>query len=459
MPDLQTTGYVAIPLGVRLIFLRGPSFPSFATAGAARRRHGLAGHEGAARSLHEGTSECRASMRRSPPDRSVTHSDVPRGDSVDIYDRLGVKKVINAQGSVSKIGGSLMAPAVFAAMAEAGQSYVEISEFLEKAGRHLAALIGVEAAFITAGAAAGLVVSTAACLTGKDPAKIFRLPDTRAMKNEVIVHRQQRNHYDSCVRQVGVTLVEIGLARETHPWELEGAISERTAAIVYFVAYARTNSLPLPQVVAIAHRAHVPVIVDAADELPPAANLRRFTDEGADLVIFSGGKAIEGPQSSGLIFGNRELIDACALNAFPNYAIGRPMKIGKEEIAGLVVAVERFLAKDFAGELATRERQVAKIVRALRDLPGVSVELIVGPREEPELHPFDVPRALITIASSAGVSKEAIMRSLREGDPPIHVLSVGGGIAVTIQGLRDGEEDIVAKRIREVMGTRESTWR
>ncbi|MHB8730690.1 MAG: aminotransferase class V-fold PLP-dependent enzyme [bacterium] len=371
---------------------------------------------------------------------------------MDLYDRLGVRKVINAQGSVSKIGGSLMAPDVVNAMVEAGQSYVEISEFLEKAGKHLATLIGVEAAFITSGAAAGLVVSTAACVAGKDSAKIFRLPDTGGMKNEIIIHRQQRNHYDSCIRQVGVKLVEIGLARETHPWELEEAISENTAAVVYFVAYARTNSLPLQQVVAIAHKAHVPVIVDAADELPPASNLRRFADAGADLVIFSGGKAIGGPQSSGLILGTRSLIDACALNAFPNYAIGRPMKIGKEEIAGLVVAVERYLCRDLATELAIRDRQVSKVLLALRDVPGISVERIIGPREEPELHPFDVPRALITISSSSGIKRDDVIRSLKNGNPPVHVLSVGDRIVVTTQGLRDGDEDIVAHRLCEIMG-------
>jgi uncharacterized pyridoxal phosphate-dependent enzyme len=370
---------------------------------------------------------------------------------VDIYDRLGVRKVINAQGSVSKIGGSLMGPEVLAVMTEASRSYVEISEFLEKAGRHLATLIGVEAAFITSGAAAGLVVSTAACVTGKDPAKIFRLPDTQGMRNEVIIHRQQRNHYDSCVRQVGVRLVEIGLARETHAWELENAISENTAAVIYFVAYARSNSLPLTQVIAIAHKARVPVIVDAADELPPVANLRRFTDAGADLVIFSGGKAIGGPQGSGLILGNRSLIDACAPNAFPNYAIGRPMKIGKEEIAGLVVAVERYLSTDFASEATARDRQVSKLVTALRGVPGISVERVVGSREEPELHPFDVPRVLIRINSSGDIRRDDIVRSLKEGAPPIFVLPVGDQIAVTTQGLRAGEEDVVAKRLLEVL--------
>jgi uncharacterized pyridoxal phosphate-dependent enzyme len=379
--------------------------------------------------------------------------------TMHIYERLGVRKVVNAQGSISKIGGSLMAPEVLYAMAEAGQFYVDISDLLARSGRHLAALIGVEAAFITSGAAAGLVVSTAACITGTDPAKIFRLPDAREMNNEVIVHRQQRNHYDSCIRQAGAQLVEIGLARETHAWELQDAISDRTAAVAYFIAYARTNSLPLRQVCDIAHKTGVPVIVDAADELPPAANLRRYSDDGADLVIFSGGKAIGGPQGSGLILGKRALIEACALNAFPNYAIGRPMKIGKEEIAGLVVAVERYLSKDFTAEFAARERQVAKIITELANVPGISAERIVGVRDEAELHPFDVPRVLLRILPALGMNRDDIVRRLKEGDPPVYVLPVGRDIAVTTQSLRLGDEDVVAARIREAVSIPQASSR
>ncbi len=376
-----------------------------------------------------------------------------------IYERLGLREIVNAQGSISKIGGSLMAPEVLAAMVEAAECYVDISDLLARSGQHLANLIGVDAAFITSGAAAGLVVSTAACITGTDPAKISRLPDTREMRSEVIVHRQQRNHYDSCVRQAGAKLVEIGLARETHAWELQDAISDRTAAVVYFVAYARTNSLPLPEVCDIAHKAGVPVVVDAADELPPAANLRRYTDEGADLVIFSGGKAIGGPQGSGLILGKRALIEACALNAFPNYAIGRPMKIGKEEIAGLVVAVERYLSRDFTAEFAARDRQVANIIKALADIPGISAERIVGVRDEAELHPFDVPRVLLRILPALPMSRDDIVRRLKEGNPSVRVLPVGRDIVVTTQGLTVGDEDIVAARIRETISMPEASSR
>lgn len=368
-----------------------------------------------------------------------------------IYERLGVKTVVNAQGSISKIGGSIMAPEVVAAMTEAAQCYVEISELLSQSGRHLSKLLGVEAAFITSGAAAGLVLSAAACMTGTNPAKIFRLPDTADMKHEVIIHRQQRNHYDSCLRQAGARLVEIGLSRETPAWELEDAISPKTAAIVYFIAYARSNSIPLRQLCEIAHRAGVPVIVDAADELPPASNLKRYLDEGADLAIFSGGKAIGGPQASGLILGRRDLIEACTLNGFPNYAIGRPMKVGKEEIAGLVVAVERYLLRDFDAEFAARDRQVTAIMKALAHVAGLGVERIVGVRDEPELHPFAVPRVLLTLGPTLAVSRDDVVRRLKAGDPPVHVLPVGRHLVVTTQGLRPGDEHVVAERIRQVV--------
>ena len=288
-------------------------------------------------------------------------------------------------------------------------------------------------------------------MTGTNPAWVFRLPDTSEMKNEVIIHRQQRNHYDSCIRQAGARLVEIGLSRETPAWELKEAISAKTAAVVYFVAYARTNSLALREVCDMAHEAGVPVIVDAADELPPADSLTQYLGEGADLAIFSGGKAIGGPQASGLILGARKLIEACAMNAFPNYAIGRPMKIGKEEIVGLVVAVERYLARDFDAEFAARDRQVAAIIKALANVQGLSVERIAGVRDEPELHPSGVPRVLLKLAPALAISRDDLVRRPREGDTPVYVLRVGREVVVTTQGLRPGDEDIVAARIRDVV--------
>lgn len=176
-----------------------------------------------------------------------------RQSNGDIYDRLGVRKVINAQARASKIGGSIMHEDVLRAMNEAARSFVDMSEWLGAAGKHLASLIGVEAACIVNSAAAALTVTTAACVAGRDPAKIYRLPDTRGMKNQVIVHRNQRNHYDCCVRAAGIEFMEIGSSRDTFAWELEAALTDQTAAVVYFIAHEGRSSLPLEQVIKIAH--------------------------------------------------------------------------------------------------------------------------------------------------------------------------------------------------------------
>jgi len=369
----------------------------------------------------------------------------------DIYGRLGVRKIINAQARSSKIGGSLMHEDVLRAMVEAAGSFVEISELLGHASAHIAGLIGVEAALIVNSAAAGLTVTTAACVTGRAPDKIYRLPDTRGMRNQIVVHRQQRNHYDCCVRAAGVQLVEIGSSRDTFAWELEAAINDQTAAVVYFISHEGRNSLPLAGVIEIAHARQVPVIVDAASELPPVSNLRHFVAMGADLVIFSGGKGIGGPQASGIILGKRELIECCALNAFPNQnAIGRTMKIGKEEIAGLVVAIERVLEHDFATDLERWEQQVQTVVDALRDIPGIGVERVFDMPEDPELHPVPIPRAWIEL-HCADVQKR-LLHELETGDPAISVRRVGKTV-VTIapDSLREGEDQVVAQRLRTVL--------
>ena len=371
--------------------------------------------------------------------------------NMDIYERLGVTKVINAQTRASKIGGSLMHEDVLRAMAQAAGSFVDMSQLLHKASEHIAQLIGVEAALIVNSAAAGLTVTTAACVAGSDPDKIFRLPDTRGMKNEVIVHRMQRNHYDCCVRQAGVRFVEIGSSRDTHAWELETAITEKTAAVVYFISHIGRFSLPLADVIRIARARGVPVIVDAASELPPVSNLRAFLEEGADLVIFSGGKGIAGPQASGLILGRPEMIARCALNAFPNQnAIGRSMKVGKEEIAGLVVALERFLQRDFVAERALWDQRVHTVLEILKDVPGIRARYMADMPEELELHPVPVPRAWIDLRDHA--QQKMLLAALAGGSPAISVRQIGRStIAVAPDSLRDGEEVVVAQRIRQVL--------
>ena len=217
-----------------------------------------------------------------------------------------------------------------------------------------------------------MTVAVAACMTGRDDAKVHQLPNTDGLKDEVIIQVMQRNFYELMIRLAGARLIEVGLANQTYPWHIESAINEQTAAIVHFVAYSPPQDLPIETVIEIAHKHGLPVIVDAAAELPPFSNLRRYADMGADLTIFSGGKGLRGPQSSGLILGRKDLIAACAMHSNPNHGVGRPAKVGKEEIIGLVTALELFASEEFAqAELESYEERTAFIVEALSHTPGV----------------------------------------------------------------------------------------
>jgi L-seryl-tRNA(Ser) seleniumtransferase len=370
---------------------------------------------------------------------------------MNIYRTLGMRELINAEGTITRLGGCVMDPAVVAAMAEAAKSFVDLNQLLAKAGQHAAALLGVEAAYITSGAAAGLTLSTAACITGSDTAKIRQLPDLGTIeKNEVLIQKSHRNGYDHAVRQAGVKVVEFGLIKETYPWEMRAAISEKTAAVVHFLEFENHRNLPLPEVIAIAKEKEIPVIVDAAAELPPAENLSRFFHLGADLTVFSGGKDIGGPQSSGLIVGRRDLIACCALNANPYYSIGRAMKVGKEEIAGLVTALELYLQQDFAAEEQMWEDMVAFMVAALADVPGLQARR-VSP-SEPGVQPNWIPRMYFdwdekVIPLDRGEVKSRLLQS----DPGIAVGKTSTGLFVNPQTMMLGQEKIIAQRLREVL--------
>lgn len=368
---------------------------------------------------------------------------------MDIYDKLGIKKLINAEGTLTSLGGSVMDPAVMDAMTEASRYFVDLNELLEKSGEYVANLLGLEAAYITSGAAAGLTLSTAACITGTDPAKIRQLPDLQGLKNEVLIQKSHRNGYDHAVRQAGVTLVEFGMIKETYPWELRAAISERAAAVVHFLEFENDRNLALAEVISIGKEMGVPVIVDAAAELPPVENLRRFFHMGADLTVFSGGKDICGPQSSGLIVGRRALIEACALNANPHYSIGRAMKVGKEEIAGMITALELYLKQDFAAEEKMWEDMVAYIVDTLSDVPGLDARR-VSPAE-PGVQPNWIPRVYLDWdEKTIPLSRSEIKSHLRQGKPGIAVGKTSTGLFVNPQTLKPGQEKIAAQILRKV---------
>lgn len=338
-------------------------------------------------------------------------------------------------------------------MAWAAQHYFDISELQAKIGSRLAELTRNEAAYVTSGAAAGLVLATAACIAGKDAARIAKLPAVAdELPNEVIVHRFQRNHYDNNVRTAGATFVEIGQHRATHLWELEDAIGRRTAAILYFAGpYEGPNLLPLDKVLAVAKQAGIPVIVDAAAQIPPAANLWTLTQMGADLVLFSGGKTLGGPQNTGLIVGRKDLVEACALLGSPNYAIGRPMKVGKEEMVGLLAAVEFYLERGEKEQRECCEARASRLVSGLNGVPGLHVR-----RRFPNFKVQPLAEVLVEIDErQAGCGRDEIVGRLARGQPRIEVATCGrDGIIINPETLRDADTEIVVTCVKAAVGAR-----
>lgn len=391
-----------------------------------------------------------------------------------VYDELGLKPVINASGTLTRLGGSRMHPEVLAAMAEAAATFVPIDDLQERAGAEIASICGAEAAYVVVGAAAGLALATAACVAGLDVAAMDRLPDTTGLKNEVVVQRGHRNAYDHAIRSAGVRFVEVGYlgypgAGGTYPWQVEQAITERTAAVACPILDT-PGTVPLPVVAEIAHAKGVPVIVDAAAELPPRANLRRFIDEGADLVVFSGGKAIGGPQASGILAGRTDLIASVALQhqdmdvrpetwsrrgmlagglrGVPHQGFGRSMKVGREEIVGLLVALRRFAAGSDEADLARFHALLDPVEAALAGLPGVR-----ACRRVPAGKP--VPMLRIDLdAAVGGRDAYAVVNALLEGEPAVAVVqswAEHGRVAVNPQGLTAEEAEVVAARLRAVL--------
>ncbi len=325
---------------------------------------------------------------------------------MSLYEDLGVATIINAKGPATRLSGGILRREVAAAMVEASQACIHIVDLQAAASREIARATGAEAGYVASGASACLLLATAAAITGCDPGRMARLPDTRGMKNEVVMVRSQRNFYDHAVRAAGATIIEVGLpdryagagVRDAEAWEIDEAIGERTAA-VFYVADPMARPL-LPEVVGVAHRRGVPVIVDAAAQLPPTANLRRFIGDGADLVAFSGGKALGGPQASGILAGRRDLvmaaalqhqdldihwdlweppaglIDKAALRGAPAHGLGRSCKAGKEEIAGLLVALKLFIAEGDAKRHAGWLADVERIAAGVAGLNDVAAEIV-----------------------------------------------------------------------------------
>jgi len=375
---------------------------------------------------------------------------------MSIYTELGVRPIINAAGTLTHMSGSLMPPEVTDAMAAASRAFVRMEELHLAAGKRVAELVGVEAAHVCASASAGISLMAAACMAGTDREKIRQLPDTANMKNKFVVQSAHRNGFDRAVRFAGGEFVQI---EGVDAKRLEAAISEGVAGVYYTHAWFCTrDALPLPQVAEIAHRRGVPLVADVAAEVPPVDNLSRYFQEGADLYTFSGGKAIRGPQSTGFVLGRADLIEACRLNDCPNGGIGRGMKAGKEDIVGLVKAIELYVQKDHVAEMAIWEGRVARVIEALSGLDGVRAW-----REFPFGDGQLIPHVSVTWDEEAlGLTHEQVVEKLLNGEPRMAVQLInprrygfGGNRDIEIRihphTLQEGEDVTVARRLKEVL--------
>jgi len=370
----------------------------------------------------------------------------------EVYKKLGVEPIINAQSWVTALGGSIMRPEVLAAMDEAANAFVDIKKLNRAAGEVVALACGAEQGLVTAGCSAAQVLMVAACMTGQSESNVEQLPDTTGMKNEVVLFKGQRNRYDKAFVTAGAKLVVYGSEEEGTIDELEAAINEKTACVAFVIMPFAPQGVGLEETIRVAHKRGVPVIVDAAAELPPRANLSKFHKLGADMVAFSGGKGIGGPQSSGLLAGKADLVEAAVMNSLnldsSVAGIGRPMKVSKENIVGLVTAIQLFTDSDEAAEWEGWQLKAQYVAERLQGIDGVQVKIEDDPAERQGPQPV-----LYFEDEFEGPSISEIKEQLENGDPAIFVggASERAEINIVMVNVQDGEEIVIADRMNEIL--------
>ncbi len=362
----------------------------------------------------------------------------------DVISELGVRTFINAAGTYTMLTASLMPEEVFEAMREASKHYVNLTELQDAVGRRIAELLGCEAAMVTSGAAGALTVGTAACITGKDPDKIRRIPDLTGMKSEVITQKSHRFAYDHAVRATGIRMVEVESAEQ-----FERAVSDKTAMALFFNDAEPRGAIKAEEFVSLCRKHGVPSFNDCAADVPPVENLSRYTKMGFDLVAFSGGKGIRGPQSAGLLLGRKDLIEAARLNTSPySDSIARGMKVNKEEMVGMLVALELYLKRDHAAEAREWDRRVEIIAREAKKVNTVTTEVHLPPIANHTPH--------LRIRWDQGVVKitpPEVMKQLREGRPSIEACPMTNkeALVFTVWMMQKGDAEVVGRRVREIL--------
>jgi L-seryl-tRNA(Ser) seleniumtransferase len=368
------------------------------------------------------------------------------GKGGELFKELGVRPFINAAGTYTAMTASLMAPEAIEAINDASKHFVMLDELHDRVGERIAALVRAEAAMVTSGAASALTLGTAAVLTGTDRLKIEALPNladpAALMKSEVIIQKAHRFGYERAVRNCGIRLVEV----ETRA-DLERAITDRTAMMLFYNNNNREGQIRDQEFVELGRTHAIPTFNDAAADVPPVENLWKYTAMGFDLVAFSGGKGIRGPQSAGLLLGRKPLIMAARQNSSPNgHAIGRGMKVNKEELVGMLAALQAFVEKDHAREAREFDQRAQEIKKSVDAVPGVTSEIFV-----PEVANH-VPHVRISWSrSTIPLEPAAVVRTLQAGEPSIVIRSEGDVLVVGVWMMQRGEDRIVARRLRQVL--------
>lgn len=377
--------------------------------------------------------------------------------SRDFFKELSVRPFINAGGTYSALTASLMRPEALEAMNFAAGRFVRINDLHDAVGRRIAGLLGCEGAMITSGAFGAMIVGTAACITGKNEELIKRIPDLTGVpgaKTEVIIQKKHRYGYDHAVRDCGIRFVEVETAED-----LERAISNKTAMLHFFCDAEPRGQIKAAQFAALGKKHGIPTFADAADCLPPTANLTKYLKLGFDLVTFSGGKGLRGPQSTGLLLGRKDLIEAARLNTAPNGdSIGRGLKVNKEEMLGLLAALEVYLKRDEAAEWKEWERRANVISAVFANHQIIKTEVYVPEiaNHAPHIR-VSWPKATLNLLANE------VQKQLRAGTPAIELVPASSPaaapnqeITVGVWQMQPGEVEIVARRLREVIGSAKS---
>jgi D-glucosaminate-6-phosphate ammonia-lyase len=367
----------------------------------------------------------------------------------DLYASIGVRPIVNCKGTFTIVSGSQSLPEVKRAMDEASRYYVHLDELMDGVGRRLAELTGAEWGIVTAGCAAALTHATAACIAGADPEKMQRLPNLAGLKNEVIMPRYSRNVYDHAVRMLGVRTVEVST-----PAELDAAINPKTAMIMILAGPGETGPLGTEPVAAVAKARGVPLIVDAAAERLTFPNIH--LQRGATMVAYSGGKCLRGPQCAGVLLGRKDLLQAAWLNSAPHHAFGRSLKVGKEEIMGMLAAVEMWKKRDHEAEWKQWESWLAHIAARVAQVSGVTTEVLL-----PQGLSNNAPRLRINWdGGKLGITGQEVEKLVYTTEPRM-VLSDSNGTRrtgaenswVTIMPymMMPGDEKVAAERLYAVL--------